>query len=179
MVCALCQAEITLSAREWIGPATMMYIIDALTDGYGKKAEITYALETFTWIIVPVINVDGYVFSHEKNRMWRKNRQPNYAGSRWCVGTDTNRNWDYMFDAGGGASGNPCSEAYRGPSAFSAPAVKAMSEYLALRNRDGKVRVYLDIHAYSQLWMYPFGASCSKHVEREADVRAGKGSSPR
>ena len=33
--------------------------------------------------------------SSRRNRFWRKTRKPN-RGSR-CIGTDPNRNWDYMW----------------------------------------------------------------------------------
>ena len=88
--------------------------------------------------------------------MWRKNRQPN---AFFCVGTDPNRNWGYKFGQGG-ASTNPCSEAYQGPKAFSAPESLNMANYI--KSRNGQVISYIDFHAYSQLWMYPFGAECNK-----------------
>lgn len=40
--------------------------------------------------IVPVLNPDGYEFTHTKDRMWRKNRA-HHEGE--CVGIDLNRNF--------------------------------------------------------------------------------------
>ena len=37
----------------------------------------------------PVLNVDGFVYTHTNSRMWRKTRRPN-ANSN-CIGTDPNR----------------------------------------------------------------------------------------
>ena len=66
-----------IHAREWIGPATVTYIATQLLKGYNTDANITAILKKYEFHIIPVLNVDGYIFSHEKDRMWRKNRQPN------------------------------------------------------------------------------------------------------
>lgn len=42
--------------------------------------------------ILPVMNPDGYEYSHTKDRMWRKNRA--WHGGQ-CVGVDLNRNFRY------------------------------------------------------------------------------------
>ena len=59
---------------------------------------------------------------------------------------------------GGGASGSPCSESFYGPSPFSAPETHNMAQYL--EKQAPYVVSYIDFHAYSQLWMYPYGADC-------------------
>ena len=48
--------------------------------------------------------------------------------------------------------------------AFSAPEPRAVATYLSgLINKAGrKVVSFIDFHAYSQLWMYPYGYSCTK-----------------
>lgn len=61
-------------------------------------------LRTVDWVIVPVANPDGYSYSHTNERFWRKTRTIN-AGSI-CRGTDLNRNFNYQWDAPGGASTN-------------------------------------------------------------------------
>lgn len=139
-----------IHAREWIGPATLTYIAEQLVRGYSVNDEITTLLDSFTLAIIPVLNVDGYIYSHEKDRMWRKNRQP--TSVFWCTGTDINRNFDAGW-SGPGASGNPCSEAYYGSAAFSAPESKAVSLYI----ESVKPISYIDWHAFSQLFMYPYG----------------------
>jgi carboxypeptidase A1 len=100
-----------IHAREWIGPATVSFIATKLLQGYGTDPTITNILNHFTFHIIPVLNVDGYVYSFEHDRMWRKNRQPNQI----CTGVDLNRNWDAGF-GNAGASNYPCSDAYHGPS---------------------------------------------------------------
>ncbi len=81
-----------IHAREWIGPATLQFISQALLEGYGSgDSTFQNLLNTFTYTFIPVLNVDGFTFTHEENRMWRKNREPT---NFFCIGTDMNRNFD-------------------------------------------------------------------------------------
>ena len=73
-------------AREWIGVAVNCYLLRQLVSQYGVDRDLTLLVDTFEYTIIPVMNVDGYIYT-QKNRMWRKNRQPNTVS--WCVGTDT------------------------------------------------------------------------------------------
>lgn len=71
---------------QWVGPASAMYFLHALlvdaTDApNGRTAKL---LRTFAFTIVPTINPDGYVYSREHSRMWRKNRQD--VGGLVCKG---------------------------------------------------------------------------------------------
>jgi murein tripeptide amidase MpaA len=154
-----------IHAREWIGPATVSYIATELIKGYGKDVEITRLIDRFTFHIIPVLNVDGYIYSHTTNRMWRKNRQPNQL---FCTGTDLNRNWDAGW-SGPGASSNPCSDAYYGSKPFSAPESLAVSKYI--EKLSNSLVAYLDIHAFSQLWMYPYGYDCKKVVSNAPKMK--------
>lgn len=84
--------------------------------------------------------------------MWRKNRQPTSGSS--CLGHDINRNWDYQWDLKGGASTSPCAEDFKGSSAGDAPETKALAAGLqAIKDAQG-LKLYIDYHSYSQLWMY-------------------------
>jgi len=136
-------------AREWISPMTMAWIANELLSRYGNDPIVTRLVDEFEWTIVPVLNPDGYVYTWTTNRMWRKNRRP---GAR-CYGVDNNRNWDFHWNEGG-SSNDPCNEAYHGPSPFSEPEEKAIAEYIKAQ---GNVKGYIDFHAYSQLWMIPWG----------------------
>jgi len=120
-----------IHAREWITPPTCCWIIDQMLneDPVGKDL-----LDDFEFVIVPVLNVDGYDFSHTSNRLWRKNRQPNPGST--CVGTDLNRNFAYGW-SGPGASNNPCSETYYGSAAFSGPEVALIRNLLSQYVNDG------------------------------------------
>jgi murein tripeptide amidase MpaA len=156
-----------IHAREWIGPATVSYMATQLVELYGTDPLVTRLLDTYTFHIIPVLNVDGYKYSHTEDRMWRKNLQPN---GMFCKGTDLNRNWDAGW-SGPGASRNPCSDSYHGSAPFSAPESAAISSWI--KHHD-KLISYIDFHAFSQLWMYPFGYTC-KDPAPDADDLATVG----
>ncbi|KAG0341272.1 carbamoyl-phosphate synthase (glutamine-hydrolyzing) cpa2 [Podila humilis] len=149
-------------AREWIGPAVVTYIAKELILGYSSRKKIKRLVDQFEFIIIPVLNADG-----EHNRMWRKNRQP--TSVPFCTGIDPNRNWGYLWN-GGGSSSNPCNEGYHGPEAFAALEAKMMADYIIQKKN---VVGYLDFHAYSQLWMSPFGADCDKKPKDDEDILEG------
>lgn len=139
-------------AREWLPPMFCVYMIEQLATQYGTDPEVTRILDNFDVYILPVMNPDGYDYSHTSNNMWRKNRQPNTGSS--CDGTDLNRN--YLKEFGGpGSSNNPCSETYRGPTAFSAPETTNLQSFAD--RVDEVLVVQTDVHAYGQMWMHPWG----------------------
>lgn len=140
-----------IHAREWVTPATCMIILKQMLSKYGKDSSVTQMVDKLDWVIMPVFNVDGYVFT-QQNRMWRKTRSRNAGNS--CMGTDPNRNWNFAW-AGVGTSSNPCSDTYHGSRPFSEVEVRNVAGYL-YRNRRRLIG-YMDIHAYSQLWMTPWG----------------------
>lgn len=58
---------------------------------------------------------------------------------------------------GPGASRNPCSDSYHGPSAHSEIEVKNV---VNLIKSHGNFKSFISVHAYSQLLMYPYGYTC-------------------
>ncbi|XP_036282935.1 carboxypeptidase A4 isoform X3 [Pipistrellus kuhlii] len=140
-----------IHSREWISPATAMWTARKIVSDYGKDPAVTSILEKTDIFLLPVANPDGYVYTHTKNRLWRKTRSV-HPRSR-CVGVDANRNWNASF-AGKGASGNPCSEVYHGPHANSEVEVKSVVDFI---QRHGNFKCFIDVHSYSQLLMYPYG----------------------
>ena len=55
----------------------------------------------------------------------------------------------------GGSSNNPCSETFAGPMPFSEIETKSMSAYI--NSISDKFYVYIGLHSYSQLLMFPYG----------------------
>nr|XP_039328758.1 carboxypeptidase A2 isoform X2 [Saimiri boliviensis boliviensis] len=145
-----------IHAREWVTQATAVWTANKIASDYGKDPSITSILDTLDIFLLPVTNPDGYVFSQTKNRMWRKTRSK-VSGS-FCVGVDPNRNWDAGF-GGPGASSNPCSDSYHGPSANSEVEVKSIVDFI---KNHGKVKAFITLHSYSQLLMFPYGYKCTK-----------------
>lgn len=135
--------EGTFHAREWISAATTTWILNELLTS--SDPEIQTIARDFEWHIVPVSNPDGFVYTHTTDRNWRKNRR---RMNVLCVGTDLNRNWD-NHHAEGGASTNPCSDTYAGPSPFSEPETLQFSNYL--KTLDNRILGYYSFHAYGQM----------------------------
>jgi len=142
--------ECGIHAREWISPTHCLWFIDQLLN---QDPDRDALMGNFTFAIVPVLNVDGYMFTFASNgdRMWRKNRQPN-AGSN-CVGTDLNRNWGYQWAPGD----DFCDETYPGKSAWTGPEVVAARSFLGNAT---KLVGFWDLHSYGGLWMSPWGYTC-------------------
>ncbi|KAG0323795.1 hypothetical protein BG004_003614 [Podila humilis] len=137
-------------AREWAGGSTVQYLTHHLLSNYGKKDKITTFLQDVEFVIVPVMNIDGYEHTWKSNRMWRKNRRPLNLGA---YGVDLNRNWNDHFGEGG-SSNFPWSETYRGPSAASEPEVQALVKFFSEQKR---IVGAIDFHCYSQLVLRPEG----------------------
>jgi hypothetical protein len=151
----------TQHAREWAAASTAMWIADRLARGYGSDPVATALLDQVDFRIVPVVNPDGYAYTFPASqgggnvRLWRKNRRANAGGT---FGVDLNRNWSVGWGVGGGSSGTPSSEVYRGTAAFSEPETTAIRDYaMALPN----LKAHIDIHTYSQLVLGPWGYTTS------------------
>lgn len=54
--------ESTVHAREWVTTATTTYILNELLAS--KNATIVELAQNFDWVIVPVLNPDGYEYTH-------------------------------------------------------------------------------------------------------------------
>ncbi|KAF1671170.1 CBPB1 Carboxypeptidase, partial [Pygoscelis papua] len=154
-------------AREWISPAFCQWFVKEAVETYGKDTVMTTLLNSLDFYVLPVVNIDGYIYTWTKaklslsfdlcstvlfqDRMWRKTRSKN-AGSR-CIGTDPNRN----FNAGWctlGASKNCCDSTYCGSAPESEKETKALADFI--REHLPTIKAYLTIHSYSQLLLFPY-----------------------
>lgn len=133
-----------IHAREWIAVSTALYVIDQLATGKNS-------LQDFDWVILPVVNPDGYEYTHQTNRLWRKTRS-NTSGE--CIGVDGNRNFDFHW-AEVGASGFSCSDTYRGATAFSESETVALKD--AVMSVNDTCKLYLTLHSFGNYLLYPWG----------------------
>ena len=113
-----------MHAREWISPAVATYLMHELQKDTGL-------LNKMDFYVMPVVNPDGYEYSHTKDRLWRKTRSLQRAANitsstkrqRPCFGVDANRNWDSHWGERA-SSKDPCSHNYPGLKPFSEPETK-------------------------------------------------------
>ncbi|XP_066923660.1 carboxypeptidase A2-like [Clytia hemisphaerica] len=139
-----------MHAREWIAPATAMFMIKKILEEKNKDGNIKKLLEKFEVWIIPMFNPDGYEFSMTENRMWRKTRT-RISGSK-CVGIDPNRNFKREW-GGIGSSGDACSDVYRGQCPEEAPCVRAFAQQLRCNQK--RLHAYFSLHSFFQLLLTP------------------------
>ncbi|KAJ8247206.1 hypothetical protein GJAV_G00259950 [Gymnothorax javanicus] len=152
-----------IHAREWISPAFCLWFVHYAIDYYGMVPDITEILDSMDVYVLPVMNPDGYKYTWTTNRMWRKNRS--WQPGNYCPGTDLNRNFDANWCTEG-ASSRACDETYCGLFPESEPEAQAVANFL--RKQKQAVKLYLSIHSYSQMLLFPYSCSyqqASNHHE--------------
>ncbi|OCF34286.1 hypothetical protein I316_03799 [Kwoniella heveanensis BCC8398] len=163
--------------REWVGPSSALYFLHNLLlhATSHDDSDSRTLLKSFRFTVIPNINPDGYEYSRQHSRLWRKNRQDVGGKNGKCVGVDLNSNWGYKWRPSKHSS--PCSETFPGREAFEAYETKAVSDYLAAaESRGNKVRAFIDLHSYGQLFMFPFAHSCDDFPpDAEMLMEAGLG----
>jgi hypothetical protein len=146
-------------AREHLTVEMALYLMHQLTDGYATDSRIRGIVNSREIWIVPSVNPDGseYDIATGRYRNWRKNRQPG-------GGVDLNRNFGYLWGCCGGSSGNPASDTYRGPAAFSAPETRAVRDFVRSRVVGGvqQIRTAMDFHTYGELVLWPYGHTAAR-----------------
>lgn len=147
-------------AREWIsGEVTLRiaeYLADHIADGTPRIGDIVEGTEL--WFI-PILNPDGYIYTHTTDRMWRENRRLRADG---LYGVDLNRNYDAAWAANGDANGT-------GP--FSEPETQALRDLVTAPEGNTPLtdlpRGILTYHSYSQLILYPWSSTSDPAPTRD------------
>ena len=111
---------------------------------------------------MPMLNPDGYVYTQEYDRFWKKSRsrhisrpsgiidtamswlQQSSSVEKVCYGVDLNRNWHYQWGKRG-SSKKACSMEFSGPMTFSEPETKALSEFLMENRKEIKVHIFFSV----------------------------------
>ena len=144
-------------AREWISGEvnrrTLHYFIDCYR---ARDAAVRNILKhTELWFVI-VANPDGYQYTFDADRLWRKNLRDNDDDGQITVGdgVDPNRNFDehWGYDDEG-SSNEPFSETYRGPGPASEPETKALA---GLIDRI-KPKFQSNLHSFGEWLLYPQG----------------------
>ncbi|XP_050354410.1 zinc carboxypeptidase A 1-like [Nymphalis io] len=140
-----------IHAREWISIAFVTYFLNQIvTAKESKDMALTKIAETYEWYFVPVLNPDGYEYTHLQDRMHRKNTND----------VDINRNFGIAFGTVG-VSKNKSSDVYCGPIAFSEAESVAMGNFV--RENSKNLQYYLAFHSYGQYMIIPYAFSMKHH----------------
>jgi hypothetical protein len=147
----------TYHAREWISPEVNRRLLHWYIDQWNANdPEIRALLQTTELWFVLVHNPDGYEYTFDVERLWRKNLHDNDGDSQItnADGVDPNRNhtehWNYDEE---GSSSQFSSETYRGASPASENETQAMMSLY------DKVPFLFTIsyHSYGPLLLYTQG----------------------
>ena len=147
----------TQHAREWISTEVNRRLLNHFVNRFkANDTEIKDLLKTTELWFVLVANPDGYQYSFDGERLWRKNLRDNDNNGQINPGdgVDPNRNFDEHFNYDNeGSSTATASDTYRGPSAASEPETKAMQ---GLLDRI-KPKLQSNWHSAGQWILYPQG----------------------
>jgi len=163
-----------IHAREYATAPLVLAFARGLVEGHGVDADATWILDHHEVHLMLHANPDGRKRA-ETGLSWRKNVNNNFCANTNTRGVDLNRNFTFQWNSTGGtgSSGSQCSLTYRGPSAGSEPEVQAVQAYIRSLWPDRRgpgvndaapadtSGIHLDIHSFSELVLWPWGATSS------------------
>ena len=147
----------TYHAREWISPEVNRRLLRWYIDRWraNDKAVRRLLRDTELWFVL-VHNPDGYEYTFDVERLWRKNLRDNDGNGTITSndGVDPNRNhsehWRYDDE---GSSSVFSSDTYRGPAPESEPETKAMVRLFD----QVRFRFAISYHSFGPLLLYTQG----------------------
>lgn len=147
----------TQHAREWIAAEVNRRLMNHVIDRWrANDKEIRQLLRTRELWFVLVANPDGYQYTFDNERLWRKNLRDNDDDGviTSADGVDPNRNFDshWGYDEEGSSS-IPSSATYRGPGPASEPETRAMQ---GLLDRIG-FAFQVNYHSFGEWLLYAEG----------------------
>jgi len=166
-----------IHAREWQTPEAVSAVFETLVAGKADQGFFQYLVENLNTVLVPVLNVDGFIQTQawpvnvtadreqpREGRMRRKNlRNPATNGAidgdintvpDNFYGVDLNRNSAQGYGQNGGSSASTTSLVYRGPSSASEPEIDALHQAATLAP-ESRLRFYSDTHSFGQDYLAP------------------------
>lgn len=162
-----------IHAREWQSPEVVTGLMELLVERNGDNHWIDYILDNTSIVVVPVLNVDGFLQTQRyprSNWLGVDNRNPDhwprdgrmrrknlrgadenlFTASGRLAGVDLNRNNEPAWP-GPPDTGKPEDLTYRGPSPASEPETQALITAAELAPSD-QLRFYADMHSYTKVF---------------------------
>ncbi|XP_075385180.1 carboxypeptidase O [Tenrec ecaudatus] len=158
-----------IHAREWIAPAFCQWFVKEILQNYKDSSRISRLLRHLDLYVLPVLNIDGYVYTWTTDRLWRKSRSPHNNGT--CFGTDLNRNFDASW-CSIGASKNCQDLTFCGTGPVSEPETRAVSRFI--ESQKEHILCFLTMHSYGQLILTPYGYTGNKSSNYEELIKVGQ-----
>jgi hypothetical protein len=155
-------------SREWITVEACIYMAKHLAMNYNTNTTVKKMVDENEIWILPVVNPDGFIYSHEQDDInksngaggWRKNRQEtngvagfqNFGGASGD-GVDLNRNYGYQWGYdNSGSSPSKNDSTYRGPAAFSEIETQIVRD-LSL---DRQFNTAISFHSHGEVILFPW-----------------------
>ncbi|KAM9085901.1 LOW QUALITY PROTEIN: carboxypeptidase O [Megaptera novaeangliae] len=133
-----------------------------ILQNYKYNSRVRSLLKNLDFYVLPVLNIDGYIYTWTTDRLWRNSRSSHNNGM--CFGTDLNRNFDASW-CSIGASHN-C----QGP--MSEPETKVVSSFIESEKEN--TACFLTMHSYGQLILVPYGYTKNKSSNHEQLIQVGQ-----
>jgi len=159
----------SVHAREYTPAELNTRFAEYLISHYGTDPDVTWLLDYQEVHLLLQANPDGRKQA-ETGQLWRKNTNQNYCSpTSSSRGADLNRNFEFQWGCCNGSSGSQCSDTFRGPNPASEPETQAIEAYVRSIFPDQRpdtptvpapvdaTGVFLDIHSYSELVLWPWG----------------------
>ncbi|XP_012516660.1 PREDICTED: carboxypeptidase O [Propithecus coquereli] len=158
-----------IHAREWIAPAFCQWFVKEILQNYKDNSRISGFLRNLDFYVLPVLNIDGYIYSWTTDRLWRKSRSSHDNGT--CFGSDLNRNFNVSW-CSVGASTNCQDLTFCGTGPVSEPETKAVSSFV--ESKKDNILCFLTMHSYGQLILTPYGYTQNKSSNHEELIQVGQ-----
>ena len=154
-----------IHAREYATAELTTRFAEFLLSQYEINSDIKWMLDHQEVQLLLHTNPDGRKKA-ETGILWRKNTNQSYCSPNSdSRGADLNRNYPFLWEA----NNNQCSDVFSGSSAQSEPEINSVINHLVNIYEDNRgelitdvvaddtAGVFLDIHSFSQLVLWPWG----------------------
>lgn len=145
-----------LHAREWATVSVAHRVIFELLAQDGlcllKQNDIDV-------VVVPMANPDGYEYSRDGDRLWRRNRPP--FSTFKCGAVDLHLNFPPVTHTASGAGTlswtlDPCSDEYGGPFPLSEPEARGLFHLVTEIIGVDRLAAHIDMHSYGSVVSGPW-----------------------